>query len=159
MDNELKLANFIFLVSKNTLQDEKDLIFSLNKFIETEEYEKCILLNKLINSKKFKKNKKDDHSHYQFYLWIQKAKNKINSSLEGLIGLRDDSTSDNKGLNDSIKKGERLLETLEEDERDFFKRIEKIEEEIKNLENSTGIKLTKVKDRISKIYGNKKKQS
>jgi len=153
MDNELKLANFIYLVSKSTLQDEKDLIFSLNKFIENEEYEKCILLNQLINSKKFKKNKENDNSHYQFYLFLQKAKNKVNSVLNGLINLRN--TSDNNELNDSIKKGEKLLETLLEDEKDFFKRIEKIKEE---LENSTGKELMKVKNKISKIskiYENK----
>ena len=54
MDKELKLSNFIFMMSKSTHQDEKDLIFSLNKFIENEEYEKCVLLNELLNSKKFK---------------------------------------------------------------------------------------------------------
>jgi len=102
MENELKLANFIFLLSKSAPQNEKDLRFSLNKFIENEEYEKCVLLNELLNSKKFKIN----GSHYQFYQFIQKAKNKVNSSLDGLMSLRNDSKD--RDLNDSIKKREKI---------------------------------------------------
>jgi hypothetical protein len=151
MENELKLANFIFLLSKSAPQNEKDLRFSLNKFIENEEYEKCVLLNELLNSKKFKIN----GSHYQFYQFIQKAKNKVNSSLDGLMSLRNDSKD--RDLNDSIKKGEKLLGILEDDEREFFRIIERMEKEIKNLENLTGKELIKVKKKVKKKYGKKPK--
>jgi hypothetical protein len=114
MDKELDIANYIILLIKENkfLLNEQDLIYSYKIFIETEEYEKCGVLNDLINSKKINN---DFPSFFNTYSTIQTQKNNIKIILKKLNDLPKD-----EKINNMILEAEYDLKEYDDLENDFW---------------------------------------
>ena len=108
MTDELKIANYI-LTEK--IVCEKDLIFSYDCFIESEEYEKCSVISKLLKKKKF------DNDLYSFsdeYKRIQNGRKRMNLFLEDCK---------NNNLNELVLNWKNLLLELDDIEKEFWELI------------------------------------
>lgn len=86
MTRELEISNFILSLSERMALNEKDLVFAYEQFIESEEYEKC----SVINSRKTDNNKDE---YIGLYLKIQDEKKTINKLIEDLNELFEDSNT------------------------------------------------------------------
>lgn len=115
--NKLKISNFIFsLLYKDVpIVNEDDLLFSLNTFIESENYEKCSVINKILKSKKFTN---DLISYSNLYITIQKGK----KNITGLLDAFNDLPSDDRIEKNKLKCKE-LLDDLDVSEKSFWGKI------------------------------------
>ena len=117
-EDKLKISNFIFSLLKIdvSIVNEKDLLFSLNSFIESEDYEKCSIINKSLQSKEFNN---DLISYSNLYITIQKGK----ENIKGLLNAFNDLPSDDRIEKNKLKCKE-LLDDLDISEESFWKKID-----------------------------------
>jgi len=108
MTDELKIANYIL---NKKIVCEKDLIFSYDCFIESEEYEKCGIINKLLKKKNFDNNM---YSYSNEYKLIQNGRKRMNILLEDCK---------EKNLNDLVLSCKNVLLEYDDIEKGFWELI------------------------------------
>jgi len=114
----LDIANFILYGSNRTLFHENDLTFAYNEFLESEDYEKCAIINKLIKTEKFDNTKE---SFINLYLKIFNQKKNIKNHVKILKELQEEN---DLPADDILTSFENLLIDLDKSENNFWHLIQ-----------------------------------
>ncbi len=103
--NESIIANFIFTLSKYDTLCKADLVFAFTVFLQQEEYEKCGVLKKLIDSNQYNNEKQ--------------------SNSAGILSiLKKIDTCNDK--DEDVRQFSKILSNLEKELMDFIAKIEDV---------------------------------